>query len=111
MPFDYVSMSWLHQAPVLAYTGPTSANRGSSVTLRGTLRAAATAGIPSLPLVGKTLVFTYGSAQAIGTTDETGSASATFTALSVKGSVGITVSFPGHGGWVPATVSTSLRVR
>lgn len=98
-----------HEETTLAYTGPTKAANGVSLTLSGILKEDG-----STPIGGRAVVFTLGSGAAAqsctGTTDSTGSASCTIATVnqpSSTTSVGITAAFNGDGYYLPSRAAAT----
>ena len=89
--------------PVVRYSGPTSATRGTSVTLSATLRTSG-----GLALAGRTLSFTLNNVTSWAVTDGSGVASVVMTVPNT-GPVRLTVKFAGDAGYAAASANGNLR--
>jgi Bacterial Ig-like domain (group 3) len=89
----------------LSYNGPTSAKKGSIVTLKATL----THGVTGLS--GRTITFTLGTQGCVGTTNSSGIATCTVTLNQNAGSYTVKASFAGDNMYEPDSASTSFSIR
>jgi hypothetical protein len=100
-----------HEETSLAYTGPTKAANGASLTLSGVLTEDGTT-----PISGRTVTFALGSGASAqtcsGTTNASGSASCTIASVNQPASstaVGVSASFAGDAFYLPSSASATLK--
>ena len=90
--------------PSVKYTGPTSATRGSTVTLSATLKTSG-----GVALAGRTLSFTFNGSTSSAVTNTSGVASVVRTMPTAVATYKVAVKFAGDSGYLAATANGNLK--